>query len=699
MELPRLGPFRWDAIAPWRAVRVALGVVTPLALGWAFGHVDYGAYAALGALPAGFVTFRGEARSGVAAVVLASLGMALSTVVGSVTAAYLPSALLPIVAIWAYITGLAVSLGQRASTAVLQWSVALLIAVGTPSSVSEAALRAGLVLMGGLLQAAFVTTSWAFHVGSTERAALARSYRALAAYASGLANGKTEPPPPVEFPAGTALEDANPLLASAMRLALLDLLEEAERLRASLAALAAVAGEDGAGEPGGVRALIADTANVLDLIAKAILARSKERMPLLDALRESLSRPTTGKEAAWHWAEEALLGQLRAVERILANLDVVGRRRPAYNAATERTLGRRPGNLGAVIDTLWANVSMTSEAGRHALRLAVTAALAEAMVQAVGLYQGRWVTLTVFLILKPDYRSTFYGGAQRGIGTLLGAAIGIAVAVLAPADQIWMVAAAGLSVTAAYALFDVNYLLYAIFLTNFIVLLLGLLGIPIIETAEARLLNTVIGAAWGIAAYAVWPTWEGADAQEKFWRLLEAHRKYLAKLLQIAGTVRDGTTELRRLQATARRARSDAEAATIRLSEEPRHCPLTPELAQSIIATVARLAHAELALHAFVLSRPAERKNGQLSGIDAIASAFDTAMGQIGSAIRSLRTPEPIPALRPLQVALHDDPAWRGSALAGLVDRLVDAVDTLDAIIRDRLPATAAQQSVEGDRL
>ena len=64
-----------------------------------------------------------------------------------------PWLLVPIVTVWGYLTGLAICLGQRASVAVLQWSVALLIAAGLPFGPSDAALRAALVLAGGGLQA------------------------------------------------------------------------------------------------------------------------------------------------------------------------------------------------------------------------------------------------------------------------------------------------------------------------------------------------------------------------------------------------------------------------------------------------------------------------------------------------------------------------------------------------------------------
>jgi hypothetical protein len=47
------GTFRWsDADVP-RALRAGAGMITPLALGLATGHLEYGVFAALGALPAG----------------------------------------------------------------------------------------------------------------------------------------------------------------------------------------------------------------------------------------------------------------------------------------------------------------------------------------------------------------------------------------------------------------------------------------------------------------------------------------------------------------------------------------------------------------------------------------------------------------------------------------------------------------------
>jgi hypothetical protein len=90
--------------------------------------------------------------------------------------------------------------------------VALVIAIGIPVGPTEAALRAGLVLAGGLFQGVLVAISWALHRGDPERAALAESYRIVAAYASCLAAGQSGPPSPMAFPAAAALADLNPLL-------------------------------------------------------------------------------------------------------------------------------------------------------------------------------------------------------------------------------------------------------------------------------------------------------------------------------------------------------------------------------------------------------------------------------------------------------------------------------------------------------
>jgi len=683
-----IGSFRWDAIAPGRASRVAAGVLLPLIVGWASGQIEYGAFAALGALPTGFASFQGVTRSRIEAVAVAGLGMAVSTFVGAVAAATLPSSLILIVLVWCYVTGLAVALGPRYSVAILQWSVGLLIAVGLPQGPAEAALRAGLVLVGGLLQALLVAGSWMIHRGEPERAALAKSYQSLADYASDLAAARLTPPLPIAFPASSALDDANPFLAAPERLTLLDLLEQAERLRASLAAMAAEAAIRESDDKKDIQKLASETATVLNLMADALRVGRAERPNRVRDVISRVARLKVVAQAPWRWAGEALLGQLRAVARILAQFDGMPAQPSARHRESDSAVSPSEVGFIAALATLRANVTLATEAGRHAVRLAIVAGLAEAIVQGTGLSQGRWVVLTIFLVLKPDYNSTLSRSFHRAMGTALGAGLGAAAAYLGHLGQGVLIAAGGVGVAAAYALFDVNYLLFSIFLTEFIVVLLDILGIPAIRTAEARVIDTAIGAAMALIAYTVWPTWEGVTAHEKFVRLLDAHRQYVNVLLaQLARPSEIDLRQLRKLQGAARRARSDAEASTARLFDEPSHPPLTPEIARTLIAAVRRLAHAELALHALIIVR--QRRAGQVEltvaqQVNAFTAALDTALSRLIVSLKTLQPPQPTPALRPLQIGLRDK-ASVGDEFVGVTDALIDAVDTLSAILRDRV--------------
>lgn len=694
-KLWQFGPFHWSDVAPWRAVRVAVGVMVPLAVGSACGRLDYGAFAALGALPAGFASFQGVTRSRVAAVAVASAGMAVSTFVGAVTAATAPWLLVPVVVVWGYVVGLAVCLGPRLSVAALQWPVGLLIAIGMPLGPSEAALRAGLVLAGGLFQGLLVAVSWAFQRGDPERAALAESYRILAVYASGPAAGHFGPPSPTAFPSAVVLTDPNPLLPMNVRLRFLDLLEQAERIRVSLAALAERAADD---PSEATLRPAAGAARALDLIADTLSAGRAERAGRLRELNELLPSLAVAPGTRGQLATEALFGQLRAVTRSLAGLDAGPGRTPVNRMAISPVVPAGQDGIGWASLTLRANLALSGETGRHAVRLAVVAGLAEVMVQATGLFEGRWVVLTIFLVLKPDYTSTVYRSIQRAVGTAVGAGLGAAAAWLAHPSSVGLIVAAGIAVAAAYALFDVNYVIYSSFLTVFIVILLDIFGLPADTTAVARLTNTAVGAVLALIAYSVWPTWEGLTAQEKFARMVEVHNTYTTALLRsLAHPARTDPARLRGLQATARRARTDAEASSDRLADEPPHSPLTPAVARTLVAVVTRLAHTELSLHALVPPQATaigreegEARDADADRLEALAAAFDIAMITLAEAVRTLQPPGPIPPLRQVQGALRNRPTALDPRLLQITDHLVDTAHTLEDVLRRHLAPPVA---------
>ena len=668
------GQFRWHDIDLARAGRAAFGVLVPLSIGVATGHSAYGSFAALGALPAGFVSFRGVTRTRVLAVAAAAAGMAISTFAGATAADSLPWLLVPEVIAWAYLVGLVAALGTGAGVVALQWAVALLIGSALPLSPAHAAVRAGLVLAGGLWQGTLVVLSWLLTRGSTERAALAASYQGLSRYAAELAEGRPGPPPPISLPGTKALTDPNPLLRTEQRLQLTDLLEEGERIRATLAALGPATGSSGRG----LAELLRTAAAVLGDIALALNDRPAERSAGLRRARQRTDRAAGGPGAWSGWAAEALGGQLRAAIRIAGRLcDTDGDRGRLGWRGGGTDLGR-PGQRAALV-TLRASLGPSSEAGRHALRLAAVSGVTEALVLAARLGHGYWGVITVFIVLKPDYGSTLQRGLQRAAGTIAGAWLGVATAGLVRVGDPAMLAGIAVSLIVAYAVFTVNYLLYAVFLTDFLVVLLALLGLPAEQTALARLSWTGIGVVLAVAGYLLWPTWEGSTASEKFARLLESQGRYAGALLRAYSRPKStDPARLRSLQLAARRARGDAEASADRLADEPAWPPMTPQLATALTSAARRLAQAALTLDAAVAlrrKRAAAEPDPVQPALDRLGDGLETAASRLAGSLRSQRRPDGLPQLRELHKAVAAQPG-ASEALVNATDALVDSANT-----------------------
>lgn len=138
-------------------------IALSLAGGIAFGQAAAGMVAAGGALSVGFGAFQQLSTLRALPMILAAIGMALSTLVGSALGAHaLPFALL--LALWAGFCGLATTLGAGAWWTVLQWVIAMLVAGSRPGTLLAGAERAVLVLAGGGLQVLIVGTARVLHL-------------------------------------------------------------------------------------------------------------------------------------------------------------------------------------------------------------------------------------------------------------------------------------------------------------------------------------------------------------------------------------------------------------------------------------------------------------------------------------------------------------------------------------------------------
>ena len=142
---------------------------------------------------------------------------------------------------------------------------------------------------------------------------------------------------------------------------------------------------------------------------------------------------------------------------------------------------------------------------QHAIRLAFISAFAVFLYKTLHLAHGSWLTLTVLVIVKPDYSSTRKRAAERIYGTLAGGILALLIAANVHNIIVIDILLLGLSVI-AYSHLNKNYWLYVIFLTPFVVLLLNLADPGDTKLAFERVINTLIGGALAlITAYLLRP--------------------------------------------------------------------------------------------------------------------------------------------------------------------------------------------------
>jgi hypothetical protein len=129
----------------------------------------------------------------------------------------------------------------------------------------------------------------------------------------------------------------------------------------------------------------------------------------------------------------------------------------------------------------------------YAIRLAVTLGVSTEIYRQFGFVSGYWIPMTALLVLRPGLSDTVSRAIARTIGTLAGAVLAsffLAHMVPAPpALAFFTLFFAWLS----YSLNNVNYGLFTLCLTAYIVCLLALNSLPGKEVAYHRAVSTLIG--------------------------------------------------------------------------------------------------------------------------------------------------------------------------------------------------------------
>jgi hypothetical protein len=170
--------FDRSAFEPGYALRCTIGVALPLLTAAALGRPALGVPAAIGAFITGFTSLQGIYRTRLIAVLVAAVGMSITSFVGAIAAHSTP-ALVAATIIAGYAVGTLGQVSAVASTVALNSFVAFILFSSQPLTLPAAAQDSALVLTGGLIQATLILIAWPLSRRAAERIALADVYADL----------------------------------------------------------------------------------------------------------------------------------------------------------------------------------------------------------------------------------------------------------------------------------------------------------------------------------------------------------------------------------------------------------------------------------------------------------------------------------------------------------------------------------------
>jgi uncharacterized membrane protein YccC len=291
--------------------------------------------------------------------------------------------------------------------------------------------------------------------------------------------------------------------------------------------------------------------------------------------------------------------------------------------------------------------------------------------------------MTIALVLKPDFGSTFSRGVLRLVGTFAGLAAATALVHLIPSSAPWEVVLVGVWMFLVRAYGPANYGILSAAVAGLVVSLIAVMGISPIAVIQPRAINTALGGMIALVAYAAWPTRERTRVPEALAQMLDAYREYFrAVRLAYENQDRPYELELEKRRLAARLARSQVEASAERLATEPGTAEETNQAVAGILAASHRLIHAVMSLEGGLAGSPPVKARAAFSQF---SNHFELTLYYLASVLRGSRlTLDALPDLREDHNALLEsgDPRTQRYALTNVeTDRITNSVNTLSAAL------------------
>ncbi len=636
----------------WQALRNTAGVVAPLIVGYALGMPRGGLAMASGALNVSYSDGSDPYERRAKRMLASTAWCSAAVLLGGLTAHSNVVAVI-VATVWAFIAGMLVALGTTAADVGVISTVVLVVYSAQALTAVQALQAAGLALSGGLLQIALSVALWPVRRYEPERRSLAALYFELAKIA-------TRPSEATVAPLGTReiaqAHDALSNLATDMSTAALryrSLLSQAERVRLSLTTLARLRfrlTRANAFDPAiaTLDQYRANAAYLLNAIGSSLESGKEinleaDRLVLGIALAEQLGRAQSEGAQSFSNAvardvkfqADALGGQLRAVTDLARNTT------PTGEAEFDKRESQQPlwMRFTSRIATLFANLNLGSVAFRHAIRLTICVALGDAVGRMLHPYRAYWIPMTIMLVLKPEFAVTFSRGVLRIFGTLLGLLLATALFHFLPIHTATEILLIAMFTFLTRWIGPANYGIFGVVISALIVLLISITGIAPKDVIAARGINTIVGGAFALVAYLVWPTWERNRLPDLSAALLDAYRN---SFRSISGMLLDpdsaSARERERTRQAARIARTNLETSMDRLGAEPGVTAERLALANAMIASSHRLAHSMIALEAGIPAKEHGEKAPEQ--FEQFAKDVDETLEMLSAKLRGQRIAE-----------------------------------------------------------
>ncbi|MFD5861052.1 FUSC family protein [Streptomyces chartreusis] len=467
-------PVNWPAV-----VRAAVAIALPLAIGLAVDRPFYGALASMGALNGVISDTAAAYRVRIPTIAIPQLFGAVGVTVGALVYGRGWVAVAAVTGV-ALVSGMISTIGAVASASGLVLLLTCVVGAGLPMP-GEWWLAPLLMSGGGLLVLLLALLAWPLRSGVPERAAVADTYRKVAALLTAV-DGDTQDYDDARHAVTQSLNQSYDIVL-AHRARHHGRSPELARLLAQLNAITPVVEAAPAARLSGIR-LPPEIPEAVRHLASAV--ETGYTGPI------GLKPPVPATETA-----RAVDHALRHAAEVVATPDVDPR-------GIDDRLGR-PAALSIRAARAARNVALSAASWRYGLRLALCIGIAQVLVSIIAVPRSYWVALTITFVLKPDFGSVFSRALLRALGTVAGLVIAAAVLAEVPRGW-WDVPVLLILAPLIPALTPRGYGYQTAAITPVILLLSDVLNRQGTGLLLPRLVDSLIGCAIAlVAGYLLWP--------------------------------------------------------------------------------------------------------------------------------------------------------------------------------------------------